>query len=408
MNIDIFNKVRNGLTEYKRAWKWINMPLLLCYISLPRSWSQVAGILLYSILKNKMYGSDAKDREINEEQRIYSYTETTIEDILKEINPVKYPDKNIENDKGNLIKIINDLDNDNVFYYWRYRGIYMFIMERDSGVWKYYNSKGCVIPKTMRKIISVYSDMILCMIKFVKNNGITVDRVNIGKSFGKFINKMIKKMNPDVANKVKIWNGKEDIHEYLKVLKEQIKDIKDFEGLNFDDNIITKFPCSVSAELERKMLKEVDMKKEPMNELIPKNKNIVKVRGKIGRPKKEVVVVPRPPEKPQALRFGVNPDPFRDAPSLMRYYRSFLQDAMKGKVRCDNFESDAVPATEILDKLAEHHRKDKVFLNAWLKDFCDNKLKGDKAIKIKYTSMRVFKETFDQFNLKFRIPENIV
>ena len=61
-----------------------------------------------------------------------------------------------------------------------------------------------------------------------------------------------------------------------------------------------------------------------------------------------------------------------------------------------------------MDILIENNRKDKIFLKAWLKYFCDYKLKGQKMLKIKWTSMKMFKDSFSEFALKFNIPHNFV
>jgi hypothetical protein len=54
-----------------------------------------------------MYDDKKNSRDVNEEKRIYTYTETTVDDILRDIHPGKYTKKDIKNDRSNLIKAIN-------------------------------------------------------------------------------------------------------------------------------------------------------------------------------------------------------------------------------------------------------------------------------------------------------------
>ena len=155
---------------------------------------------------------------------------------------------------------------------------------------------------------------------------------------------------------------------------------------------------------------DIVMQKNLMSDLIPKNPNLVRIKkDRINKPKKvKEIVLGKLPEKPQALSYEGDPDPFKDAPSFIKYYRAFLQ-ITKSNVAFDNFGVDAQYAAKILDILAENGRSgNKIFLNAWLRYFCDYKLKGDKCMKSKYTSMKVFGETFSDFNLKFSIPNNLV
>jgi hypothetical protein len=133
-----------------------------------------------------------------------------------------------------------------------------------------------------------------------------------------------------------------------------------------------------------------------MNELIPTNPNMVRAK----RIKKEKKIKVKAPisNKPKAYTYDGEVSPFKDTLHFMNYYRAFLSNFVNGKVEFDQYASDSIFAAIILDTLIENKRNNKIFLNAWLRYFCDFSLKGQKALKFKYTSMKAFKETFDKFN----------
>ena len=63
-------------------------------------------------------------------------------------------------------------------------------------------------------------------------------------------------------------------------------------------------------------------------------------------------------------------------------------------------------AGEILDALSELGRKgDKLFLDAWIKNYIETGLKGNRIKNKKYTSMKKFKETLCNFKEIFYIPQ---
>ena len=98
-------------------------------------------------------------------------------------------------------------------------------------------------------------------------------------------------------------------------------------------------------------------------------------------------------------------NPFKNAKEFVQYYRAFVKNTNKD-AEFGKFSFDAGQATEILDALKENHRDNKTFLNAWIRYFIENKLKGDKIYDIYKTSVKAFKETFENYNQIFYVPQS--
>lgn len=419
MNNEVNFEARNMLTEYSLNYRYINSPLWYCYMGLGGKLCQLSNYLFCKILDSMLYGERAKTKS-NEGKRIYTDIELTMEDILRDINPQKYlkDEKFLESDKTNIIRRIKELDDLNIFYYWRYADYFVFIMERDVGCWKFYNSKGCVVPKTLKKIVALSGDMITFMIDVTRRNNVNTTEEAIRLSYGKFLKRMISKMNPLIAHALPIWSN-ESLGEYLEKLKESLKGMSEHGGLIQDESFTKKLPPTVSRKLERYidkaiqkhskstenvMITEIEKQENGSleSELVPKNQNIVKkMRERKKRTKIKMPNVFSLPSEPKMYRYDGEVDPFKDARELMRYYRAFLTMKFSKSVNFDGFENDAPYAAQILDLLIANKRSDKAFLNGWLNHFCEHKLKGAKAYKTKYTSMKILKDTFVEFNPLF-------
>ena len=137
-------------------------------------------------------------------------------------------------------------------------------------------------------------------------------------------------------------------------------------------------------------------KSEVEQDIIPVNSNLAKRRRK----KPVYKVATETSSKVEAFDYKGDVDPFKNVPHFMRYYRAFLQVIAQLRVKFDAFDIDSLYASQILDLLQDNNRSNKVFLNGWLLYFCQYKLKGKKASKIKYTSMKAFKETFEEYNCR--------
>lgn len=425
MNNDIYFEGRNRLTEYQFNYRLINTPLWYCYIALGGKLSQLSSYLFCRILDSRLYGEKAKTK-INEEKRIYTDVGITMESILKDINSVKYAnnEETISSDQTNLIRRIKDLDDQNIFYNWKCRDYFVFVMERDVGCWKYYNPKGYVSPKTLKKIIALSGGMIKHMIDLTIKNNVHITEDEIRLSYGKFLKKMVGKLNPLVVHSIPQWN-EESLGDYIKKLREELNKMRDSCGVEQDDKFFDNIPLTVSKKLrkytdqaiekhakssEDTMVKPSEKSKVESleSELVPKNQNVAKQRRE-KRPRKiKDVVLPvnaSQSSEPKLYRFDGEVNPFKDTKEFMRYYRAFLTMRFYKSVKFDMFRNDANYASEILDMLVSSNRNDKVFLNGWLSHFCEHKLKGTKAYKVKYTSMKALKDTFSEFNPIFPYAE---
>ncbi len=164
-----------------------------------------------------------------------------------------------------------------------------------------------------------------------------------------------------------------------------------YDGTLFDSN------CEKSM-LNMKTLKDIE------NDIIPKNSNLIKIRNssaKIKKPKK--VAVNKTSDEVTVYNYVGNIDPFLNSTHFLNYYRSvlsYLSSSNEAFIRFPSYSEDTPYAAKILDIMAEHSRKNKIFLNSWIKFFYDFKLKGDKSIKIKYTTLHEFMKTFDEYNSK--------
>jgi hypothetical protein len=409
MNIDMetLHAVGNKLTDVteKGIYKKVNPYIWSAYYGLPHSLSKLASIIFNFILKTKLYGDGVKGKDIiDEDRRIYTDITIIISDVLNEWDHPKYSkNQDMSANISNMNKRIRELDDNNVFYCWKYKNVYMFVMERDFRTWKFYNSRGCLIPKTLKKISVVGNDMLYCMIRSIRKVHNGVDKSELEASFGHFINRLIDKMNPLVVTEVIKWDGIQEISEYLAQLNEGIKNMEDYKGLVLADDIFDNLPLSLSKKLQS-LHDEVtrgDMKKTKSiesieDEITPANPNLVR-HHHVKKEKKS-----KPSDKVQAYTYDGDIDPFKNALHFIKYYEALLsQFAQGGRISFNSISSDSLYATQILDLLQEKGRSNKVFLNAWVRYFYDYKLKGNKALKTKYTSLKNLKETFEEYNSRY-------
>lgn len=162
--------------------------------------------------------------------------------------------------------------------------------------------------------------------------------------------------------------------------------MEDYRGTVFADDVVG----GVIMQTQHKSL--VDLEKE----IIPKNSNMVKPRKK-----RTGKITPKLSSgKVDTYSFSGTVEPFKNALHFVEYYRAFLRYRIQSKMKFDNFSCDAVYASQILDLLNDKGRSNKIFLNAWLYYFCEHKLKGNKSSKIKYTSIKAFKESFIEYNCR--------
>jgi len=403
------NKIINGLTEYKRNFKQINFVLDACYNALPLgSDVRMVRALLNFVLRNKMYGKKNDKSNLVKDNRIYTNINLSMEDVLLECNSISYAEgKNVKDHVTNWKKVVIRLHDNNIFYFWEFKGSIMFIMERSFSSWIIYNRYGCVVPKTLKKILALAEDMIGCMVGYHRERHIA--KCDVENSFGDFLNDMISKMNPSVASLLTLWSEGMKMEEYLNVLRREIDPLEDFEGLREASDFTQRLPLSVNnkickAESERGVEMSIEIEKKMADELVPKDPNLIKIR-KTDKPSKTKKALPSEDSLPKLYSWDAEVNPFKDSREFVRYYHVFLEHCSGGSVKFEDIAVDVRYASEILDVMAENNRKDKVFLNAWLKYFFDNKLKGQKTLKEKYTGVKVFQETFEKFNAAFYVPQ---
>ena len=411
----MMNKTRNDLTNYDVRYKRVNFDLFAAYNSLPPFLSKLSHIIFYNIIRTIKHGPAGEAKGINENKRIYSDIDITIEDILEEFYSIKYGNgKDISNDRSNVIKRINELLDYNIFYCWKYKEHYMFVLEREFGIWKIYNKYGCIIPRTTKKIAVLASDMIKRMAKFEKKKNERVKIEEIENSFGMFINlEVIERMNPLVAAELPRWDGNGNIYSYLKELLRVLREMHEFKGFNESDDFLRLLPKSISRKLHKKRVKEAnDMKTKMEKELIPKDPNLVKVKKEKskkeskeeGKEAKKKKAKNKDGSKPKTYSYKGSVDPFKNSKEFVRYYRSILYHYDNG-VRFENFAVDTHSAGMILDDLGEKEKKDKTFLKSWIRFYKDYNLKGLKIYNSKHTSLKAFKESFDKFNNFYHVSQ---
>ena len=157
---------------------------------------------------------------------------------------------------------------------------------------------------------------------------------------------------------------------------------------------------AVKTEPKKQKINTLEQDITPNNPNLVRNKRLKNtIRPEISKPKIAYETV-----KVQAYDYSGEVEPFKDATHFMKYYRAFLLNCANSnngsKVNFDQYSADSIYATQILDLLQEQNRSNKVFLASWIRYFYDYRLKGSKALKTKYTSLKAFKESFEEYNVR--------
>lgn len=398
------NEMRNSLTEHQRNHKLISPYILDCYTGLyPASMTKISLVIFNLLLSTKTYCKQTSQYySEDEEKRIFTNTIIRPSDILKRCHPEKYRSENqVNTDLGNIVKKMYDLDEANIFYIWRcgFPHVYMFIMERDVGLWKAYNSSACVIPKTLLKIVQSSKNMISTMTSLLQSQKQTPN--DIKNSYGQFVNKMIDKMNVSVQQQLTKFKDGENLEEYILNLSLTLKKINPYEGLVEDENFINKLPPNIS-EILSKNVKKKDFKNLE-SELSQKNDNIVNTPKipKVSKPTNKTSI-----NNESILQeeedFEVK-NPFNNCLDFMRFYRSIVKSS-NSISKFYPYESERHVAMIILDELVENGRNNDVFfLKSWIIYYVNNNLKGlHEASNIpERTSLKYFSNTFKEYNSKY-------
>jgi len=394
----------NIVTEHKEKYKQINLFLTDSYNGLnPSSLSKLAHVIFNLIMYNKMHWKpNHKYYSLEEDRRIYSNILISPEDVLRRISPAKYSVKNkkVANDVSNLTSRIQDLEDDNIFYVWRYKQpfTYLFIMERDVGCWKYYNSEAFVTPKTLKKVVRAGKCIISTMVKLEGKRQRSINKPDIENSFGNFLNRLIDKMNPSVIPELSRWVEKANIYQYLSRLSADLRPIDDYEGQVIAPDFLDHLPVPVRNEINKKTKTKTKTKGKGDNmnmsslemDLVPKDENITKAR-KTRKSK------PKDALSPKAVPFKIT-DPFKNSLSLVKYYRSVVK-SQNPEAKFYTLASEVSDAQVVLDTLIKSKRDgDLKFLKMWIYNHVAVGLKGNNIYKPEKTTMKEFLETFSSFN----------
>jgi hypothetical protein len=396
-------------TEYSRNYRTINPIISMAYNGLPPTMCKLAHIIFDIILDTKRYGNKGKQKCVFEEKRIFSDINIDIQYLLMEFNPGKYFDgglyekaKSIENDRSNMSSKVKELDKNNVIYNWRYKDHYMFIMERDIGVWKFYNENAFIPPNTIQKIASVSEAMIDRMLVFETKLGRKNEREKVERHFIEFLNNLIKRMNPDVSSKLLKYDDNV-LYYYKENIKKEINRLDFFEGTVIAPNFNLRIPPSIQRKISRiieeestKMSAKTDMEKE----LTPKSPNLTSNKGLHKERTKKRATKDRGESSKEVHNFrfdGQSLNPFDNATSFSKYYRQCVRTYSKKDPKFDNMESDCMVAGHILDDLKKINRKDITFVHDWIKYFTNYSLKGNKSQNPKHTSLGNFRTTLDKY-----------
>jgi hypothetical protein len=339
---------------------------------------------------------DSKFFDKEENKRIYTSVSVTPETLLKNCHPVKYrlEGKSTKNDEGNIVKRINELDDNNIFYVWKcgYPKNYMFVLERDVGLWRFYNPNAYVTPKTIRKILLSTNGMCNAMFKILQENGDKLTVHDVRKLFCEFVDRMVQKMHPDVYKGLDRWDESRGYKEYLYALNDEIKQLDPYQGLEEDEHFRDRLPLEVKLKLDPKPKKKRNAHKELEAELAPKDDSLVK------QPKKRRK---RTPVKDVEAQFDTfkSLEPLKNSTSFYQYYRAIV----KSKDQTAEFHEYKVElgtAAVILDTVKEANHNE-MFLRSWIGYFIDLKLKGNNIKNKDKTSLRALQKTYDEYNNKY-------
>ena len=388
----------------------ISSDILYLYNALPQPYIQSALAIFNCIMRTKYYGGTNKP---NEDRRIYNDQRLNLSDILMEIQPQKYLENPnrlniLDADINNLTYKVKWLNDNNIFYRLNVGRAHIFFLERNCVSWKHFNSTGCVVPKTIKKILYLREDFTQRLVQFIEDEDKKPNMDRVYNCVGEFICNMIRKMNPDIASQFPVWEKDLDLSVYCLKVDDVVKNMKDDAGIVIAPDFLLKIPLSVKEKVKGELnmtdntQKDMDLDKD----LAPKKRNLGKTR-RVKRSDNVPLVVEEMVEVGNWRYSVVNP--LRDSKTLTKYYRHFVRHYSNQRleglaVEFDQYEADARSAAEILDLLRERNRLEELFLRKWLEDFCETQLKGQSVRYRSKVSMKNFKRHFEQFDQKYHIP----
>jgi len=414
-NIKLDPEKISVLTEVESGYKRFNINMVDFYSGLhPALLSKIAHILFNCILSNKTYSkADQKDYNENEAKRIFTNILILPPDLVQRMNPLKFANNksDVETDISNLLKKLQELEDNNIFYIWRFKQpfTYIFIMERDITSWKYYNKTGFLYPKSLKKIVRLSKSMISTMVDLEKQRGRISTQVEIENSFGEFLNKLIEKMAPAVSVSLPRWQNNENILTYTSNLLDEASKENNFEGCIYDANFIAGLPEHIKKKIIKTHKEDIKMstRSELEQELVPANENLVRIKKRSitnKSPIKQKISVSSVSTTPtidaEEVEFK-KCNPFNSPLDFLKYYRSFLR-ILEVNTKFYPFHTELPDSGEILDLLILNGKnKDIRFLRFWIKFYFLNYLKGNNSFKEEKTCLKSFKQTFNVYIQKY-------
>jgi hypothetical protein len=339
---------------------------------------------------------ESKFFDEQEEKRIYTSVLVTPVSLLENCHPIKYrlEGKDTVKDVGNVVKRINELDDNNIFYVWKcgFPKNYMFVLERDIGLWKFYNPKAYVTPKTIKKIILSTKGMCNSMHKILEESGDKSTIHDVRNSFCEFISRMVEKMNPEIHEKLDKWKEGRGYKEYILSLNKKINELTPYQGFEEDQSFYDRLPIDVKLKLEPKPIVKKEEFSDLELELAPKEASLIKPPKKTRK---------RKPVQDVEAKFETftDIDPLKNSTSFFRYYRSVIK-SQDQTAEFNDYQVELQPAAGILDKL-KNDNQDEIFLRSWILFYAELKLKGNNIKNKEKTSLNAFQKTYEEYNNRY-------
>lgn len=377
-----FNERRKQLTLKD------NINIIDAYLALhPLSLSKIS-ISLFNIITK------------GDSSRLFNDEDILLKDLLNRCHPVKYAidKKPVTNDVSNLMTRLQDLEEGNVFYVWKFGKpiSYAFFMEKDIGVWKYFNSYACVPPKTLKEILSNFNEMVDAMEGFEDKRDRFVDRNELEYSFlNKFIPHVMEKMDNKIADQLPRWDRIEPPKDYLEKMKKKLNKIKDYDNFEEAPEFYIRIPKHLSSKInESKSMNTSQLAKD----LIPEDENIVIEKKKRTRSSARINKNFNPEAEKMTFK-SVNP--FLNCNEMLKYYRDVVR-SINGSAKFYDPSVERQFASEVIDVLTQNGRANDVdFLRSWIRYYVGSYLNGTNIKEPAKTSLSNFKKTFQTYDNKY-------
>lgn len=401
-------ETRRRLTSPQNNYRRISPEMIAAYNALGGKKGKVSTSLFLSLMREKWYGDKGKEKNGDEENRIYTDIPITIDMIIREVEPHKFMGRcPTAKDRQMIRDTLAELSRDNIFQIWTYKNIYrIFFYERDIGCWLCYNPAGFLTPHSVLKITGGSIHSVDCMERFVAQRVRGSDRADIENSFGMFLDAVIRKMNPDVSADIPKWYNSCSLQEHIKKVESVLKEKKVDAGVDEHESFIERLPLATSNHL--KGYRGIDMKSQVEKDITPRKATVGRKRKP--RAKHDAEKIPRhvlpegASDRPAPIVHDFADDsksPFASIESFTKYYRDEMKSRKGDDINLNVYQTDHDFAAKIMDMMTEAKRDNLQFLNAWLKSFAEDELKGTKGRNKEYSSMKHFGSTFRQYQDRF-------